>query len=151
MGDTCEAEPCLVVSTKNSKKKKRSSCLYKESPFPQSQPCVKDALVEGIVSIVEKEEKGYFWLQRYPDKVEEVGEMLKRNQGEPLGSGDARVGSPVVAEWEGNLYRAVVIKAKSGNRLLVHFVDWGNSDVVTKNQARTPLVTELQEPSLAIR
>ena len=146
--DSPEPEIDLVVPRNKSKKKKRN--LYKESPFPQSRPCVKGALVKGLVSNVE-EEKGYFWLQRDPDKVEEVGEMLKRSQDEPLGGGDVKVGSAVVAEWEGNLYRGVVNKAKSGSRLLVQFVDWGNSDVVTKNQVRCALATELQEPSLAIR
>ena len=156
--DSSEPGAELLVSKKKSKKKKRyGSALSEESPFPQPQPCVKGALVEGLVSTVEEDE-GYFWLQREPDKVDKVGEMLKRSRGEsfdnqdqPIGGGEElKVGSAVVAEWKGTLYRGVVT-GKSATRLQVCFVDWGNSDKVDKTRVRLALETELEEPSLAIR
>ena len=156
--DSSEPGAELLVSKKKSKKKKRyGSALPEESLFPQPQPCVKGALVEGLVSTVEEDE-GYFWLQREPDKVDKVGEMLKRSRGEsfdnqdqPIGGGEElKGGSAVVAEWKGTLYRGVVT-GKSATRLQVCFVDWGNSDKVDKTRVRLALETELEEPSLAIR
>ena len=156
--DSSEPVAELLVSKKKSKKKKRHSGLCEESPFPKSQPCLKGTLVEGRVSIIEEDAKRHFWLQREPDKVDEVSEMLERNpekssasQDQPIGGGeDVKVGSAVVAEWEGDLYRGVVT-GKSTTRLQVHFVDWGNSDMVSKTRVRLALEMELQEPSLAIR
>ena len=159
--DSSEPGADLGVSKKKSKKNKRHIGHREKSPFPESKPCGKGALVGGLVSFTDEDDKkGYFWMQRDSAKVDEVGEMLKRSQGENgvnqdqrvEGEGGVRVsvGSAVVAEWEDALYRGVVT-GKSGTSLQVHFVDWGNSDLVAKSRVRLALETELQEPALAIR
>lgn len=156
--DPSSSEPGTdLVSKKKSNKKKRHNDLHDKLPFPKAEPCGKGALVGGLISIIEEDKKGHFWMQRDPDKVTELGEMLKRNQREvgvnqPNGDEGVKVGSAVVAEWDedGTLNRGVVV-SKSGSRLQVHFVDWGNSDFVAKSRVRLAHETELQEPTLAIR
>ena len=140
----------LVESKKRPKKKKRHSGVYEKSPFPVSEPCGKGVLVECLVSFIEDDKKGHFWIQRDPDKVDEMGEMLKRSQDHSMGGEGVKEGSAVVAEWGGTLYRGVVT-GKSKTCLQVHFVDWGNSDFVDKCRVRLALETEVQEPSFAIR
>ena len=154
--DSSEPEAGLAVVKKKSRKKQMHSGLKEESPFPQPQPCVNGVLVQGLVSHIE-EDNGCFWLQRDPDKVDGVGDMLMKGQEESYGSqdtpikgGEIKMGSAVVAEWEGNLYRGVVT-AKVGSRLLVFFVDWGNADLVGEHKVRLALQTEMQEPQLALR
>ena len=80
----------------------------------------------------------------------EIVPREKRSQDTPIKGGEIKMGSAVVAEWEGNLYRGVVT-AKVGSRLLVFFVDWGNADLVGEHKVRLALQTEMQEPQLALR
>ena len=44
---------------------------------PSSQVCSLGSKVTGLVSYLE-EDNGFFWLQRNPERVEEIGESLER-------------------------------------------------------------------------
>ena len=97
--DSSEPEAELAVVKKKLRKKQMHSGLKEESPFPQPQPCVNGVLVQGLVSHIE-EDNGCFWLQRDPDKVDGVGDMLMKGQEEsyasqdtPIKGGEIKMGS----------------------------------------------------------
>ena len=46
--------------------------------------------------------------------------------------GSVGVGEMAVAHWQEAYYRALVVKEEKDN-LLLHFVDWGNTDWVSKS------------------
>ena len=98
--DSSEPEAELAVVKKKLRKKQMHSGLKEESPFPQPQPCVNGVLVQGLVSHIE-EDNGCFWLQRDPDKVDGVGDMLMKGQEESYGSQDTPIkGTSSVLMWE---------------------------------------------------
>ena len=119
--------------------------------LPLSQACNLGSDVTGTVSHLE-EEGGFFWLQRDPARVEEIGLLLER-EAEQLVEDQAclAVGDVVVAKWQGAFYRAVVLAENEEQDVLLHFVDWGNGDWVARSELRLAKQVEIQEPPLAIR
>ena len=123
-----------------------------------SPPCTVGDLVQGVVSSFE-EEKGFFWLQKDIVKVKDMSDTLKKKREKYFGYRDTSVqsltvgsGSAVIAEWEGNLYRGFVT-SETVEGVVVHFVDWGNSDLVARDRVCLALDedTDMKEAPLAIR
>ena len=116
-----------------------------------SQACNLGSDLTGTVCHLE-EEGGFFWLQRDPARVEEIGLLLER-EAEQLVEDQAclAVGDVVVAKWQGAFYRAVVLAENEEQDVLLHFVDWGNGDWVARSELRLAKQVEIQEPPLAIR
>ena len=109
--------------------------------------------VEGEVSHLE--EDGVFWLQMEPSKAKELGEQLDEEV-EVLTTTQIKEGAAVVATWgispgEVALYRGEVTRLCDNEELEVHFVDYGNSDVLQKNKVRPAAKGELALPPLAQR
>ena len=99
---------------------------------PSSQVCSLGSKVTGSVSYLE-EDNGFFWLQRNPERVEELGESLESQVVEcVVEQGSVGVGEMAVAHWQEAYYRALVVKEEEDN-LLLRFVDWGNTDWVSKS------------------
>ena len=119
--------------------------------LPPSQACNLGNDVTGTVSHLE-EEGGFFWLQRDPARVEEIAVLLE-SEAEQLVEDQPclAVGDVVVAQWQGALYRAVVLAENDIQDVLLHFVDWGNGDWVPRSRLRLAKQVEIQEPPLAIR
>ena len=120
--------------------------------LPPSQACSLGSDVAGTVSYLE-EEGGFFWLQRNPERVEEIGASLEREAEEVVEDQGcpAAVGDVVVAQWQEAFYRAVVLAANDEEDVLLHFVDWGNRDWLPRSRLRLAKHVEVQEPPLAIR
>ena len=116
-----------------------------------SQACNLGSDVTGTVSHLE-EEGGFFWLQRDPARVEEIGVLLE-SEAEQLVEDQAclALGDVVVAKWQGAFYRAVVLAGNDIQDVLLHFIDWGNGDWVPRSGLRLAKQMEVQEPPLAIR
>ena len=109
--------------------------------------------VEGEVSHLE--EDGIFWLQMEPSKAKELGEQLDEEV-EVLTTTQIKEGAAVVATWgispgEVALYRGEVTRLCDNEELEVHFVDYGNSDVLQKSKVRPAAKGELALPPLAQR
>ena len=119
--------------------------------LPPSQACNLGSDVTGTVSHLE-EEGGFFWLQRDPARVGEIGVLLE-TAAEQLVEDQAclAVGDVLVAKWQGAFYRAVVLAEHGEQDVLLHFVDWGNRDWVARSGLRLAKQVEIQEPPLAIR
>ena len=120
--------------------------------LPPLQACSLGSDVSGTVSHLE-EERGFFWLQRDPEKVEEIGMLLEREAGQIVKDQGclADAGDVVVAQWQEAFYRAVVLTNGEEEEVLLHFVDWGNQDWVSRSKIRLAGQEELEEPPLAIR
>ena len=118
--------------------------------LPPCQACSLGSAVTGTVSYLE-EEGGFFWLQRDPERVEEIGAKLEREAEQQLVEGFLAVGEVVVAQWQEAFYRAVVLATPGEEDVLLHFVDWGNQDWVPRSKLRLAKQEEVQEPPLAIR
>ena len=118
---------------------------------PSSQVCSLGSKVTGLVSYLE-EDNGFFWLQRNPERVEELGESLESQVVECVGGyqGPVGVGEMAVAHWQEAYYRALVVKEEEDN-LLLHFVDWGNMDWVSKSLVWPASLSGADESPLAIR
>ena len=115
--------------------------------------CCVGKWVEGEVSHLE--EGGVFWLQREPSKAKELGEQLDEEV-EVLTTTQIKEGAAVVATWgvspgEVALYRGEVTRLCGNEELEVHFVDYGNSDVLQKSKVRPAAKGELALPPLAQR
>ena len=108
--------------------------------------------VSGTVSHFE-EEGSFFWLQRDPEKVEEIGILLEKKAEQLEGNQNCPfVGDVVVAQWQEAFYRAVVLGVNEDNEnVLLYFVDWGNRDWVARSMLRLASQEEVQEPPQAIR
>jgi len=117
--------------------------------LPPIQACSLGSDVTGTVSYLE-EEGGFFWLQRDPERVDEIGALLER-EAEQLADGCLAAGVVVVAQWQEAFYRAVVLETTGEEDVLLHFVDWGNRDWVPRSKLRLAKHAEVQEPPLAIR
>ena len=105
--------------------------------------------MEGEVS--HQEENGVFWLQRKPDKARDLGEQLEEGV-EVLTTGkEMKVGVAVVASWDGAFYRGEVLEVCGEDDLTIHFVDYGNVDVVAKSTVRPAGKGELALPPLAVK
>ena len=66
-------------------------------------------------------------------RVEELEESLESQVVEcVVEQGSVGVGEMAVAHWQEAYYRALVVKEEKDN-LLLHFVDWGNTDWVSKS------------------
>ena len=117
--------------------------------LPPIQACSLGSDVTGTVSYLE-EEGGFFWLQRDPERVDEIGALLER-EAEQLADGRLAAGVVVVAQWQEAFYRAVVLETTGEEDVLLHFVDWGNRDWVPRLKLRLAKHAEVQEPPLAIR
>ena len=121
--------------------------------FKESDECCVGKWVEGEVSHLE--EGGVFWLQREPSKAKELEEQLDEEV-EVLTSTQIKEGAAVVATWgispgEVALYRGEVTRLCDNEELEVHFVDYGNSDVLQKSKVRPAAKGELALPPLAQR
>ena len=94
----------------------------------------------------------FFWLQRNPIRVEELEESLESPVVECVGGdqGSVGVGEMAVAHWQEAYYRALVVKEEEDN-LLLHFVDWGNMDWVSKSLVWPASLSGADESPLAIR
>ena len=64
--------------------------------------------------------------------------------------GSVGVGEMAVAHWQEAYYRALVVKEEEDN-LLLHFVDWGNMDWVSKSLVWPASLSGADESPLAIR
>ena len=120
--------------------------------LPPFQACNLGSDVTGTVSYLE-EEGGFFWLQRDPERVEEIGKSLEREAEQLVDQdqGGLAVGDVVVAQWQEAFYRAVVVATNGEEDVLLQFVDWGNLDWVARSKLRLAKQVEVQEPPLAIR
>jgi len=117
---------------------------------PSSQVCSLGSKVTGLVSYLE-EDNGFFWLQRNPERVEELGESLESQVVEcVVEQGSVGVGEMAVAHWQEAYYRALVVKEEEDN-LLLRFVDWGNMDWVSKSLVWPASLSGADESPLAIR
>ena len=121
--------------------------------FKKPDECCVRKWVEGEVSHLE--EGGVFWLQREPSKAKELEEQLDEEV-EVLTSTQIKEGAAVVATWgispgEVALYRGEVTRLCDNEELEVHFVDYGNSDVLQKSKVRPAAKGELALPPLAQR
>ena len=146
------------VKIEKTLKKKIGQKYFEDFPFPMSPPCTVGDLVQGVVSSFE-EEKGFFWLQKDIVKVKDLSDRLMKKREKYFGYRDTSVqsltvgsGSAVIAEWEGNLYRGFVT-SETVDGVVVHFVDWGNSDLVARDRVCLALDedTDMKEAPLAIR
>ena len=120
--------------------------------LPPLLACSLGCDVSGTVSYLE-EERGFFWLQRDPEKVEEIGLLLEREAVQMVKDQGclADAGDVVVAQWQEAFYRAVVLANGEDEKVLLHFVDWGNQDWVPRSKLRLAGQVEVEEPPLAIR
>ena len=121
--------------------------------FKKPDECCVGKWVEGEVSHLE--EGGAFWLQAEPIKAKELGEQLDEEV-EVLTTTQIKEGAAVVATWgispgEVALYRGEVTRLCDNEELEVHFVDYGNSDVLQKSKVRPAAKGELALPPLAQR
>ena len=117
---------------------------------PSSQVCSLGSKVTGLVSYLE-EDNGFFWLQRNPERVEELGESLESQVVNcVVEQGSVGVGEMTVAHWQEAYYRALVVKEEEDN-LLLRFVDWGNMDWVSKSMVWPASLSGAVESPLAIR
>ena len=121
--------------------------------FKKPDECCVGKWVEGEVSHLE--EDGVFWLQTEPSKAKELGEQLDEEV-EVLTTTQIKEGAAVVATWgispgEVALYRGEVTRLCDNEELEVHFVDYGNSDVLQKSKVRPAAKGELALPPLAQR
>lgn len=100
--------------------------------------------VQGQVSHTEED---VFWLQMEPDKVAGllVGDGFQACGGQRVGVGECVVGS-----WEGDWYRGVVIEEKE-TEVVVQFVDWGNSAILSRKNVRKSVEKEMAEPVGAVK
>ena len=146
------------VKIEKTLEKKIGQKHFEDFPFPMSPPFTVGDLVQGVVSSFE-EEKGFFWLQKDIAKVKDMSDRLKKKREKYFGYRDTSVqsltvgsGSAVIAEWEGNLYRGFVT-SETVEGVVVHFVDWGNSDLVARDRVCLALDedTDMKEAPLAIR
>ena len=117
--------------------------------FRAPEECLQGEWVEGEVS--HQEENGVFWLQRNPDRARDLGEQLEEGV-EVLTTGkEMKEGAAVVASWDEAFYRGEVLEVCGKDDLNILFVDYGNSDVVSKSMVRPAGKGELALPPLAVK
>lgn len=117
--------------------------------FKSIEGFLKGDWVEGEVSHQEEDE--VFWLQREPGKAKELGEQLEDGVEVITTGKEIKVGSAVVASWDGAFYRGEVLEVFGEDDLNILFVDYGNTDVVAKNMVRPAGKGELALPPLAVK
>ena len=115
--------------------------------FPPPDACKKSSWLEGLVSHLEDDQ---FWLQRNPDEVSAISAKLDEAEVQET-SEEVTEGVAVVAFWQDGFYRAEVKEVREDGCLLLHFVDWGNCDLVTRAEVRPVTPEELLEPVQAVR
>ena len=100
--------------------------------------------VQGQVCHTEEE---VFWLQTEPDKV---AALVVGDGGQGGGVHRLGVRECVVGRWEGDWYRGGVIEEKE-MKVVVQFVDWGNSATLSRQYVRKSVEKEMVEPVGAVK
>ena len=60
------------------------------------------------------------------------------------------VGEAVIGKWEGDWYRGLVVNKLKDN-VTVHFIDYGNSATLSKDDVRQATPENMEEPPVAIK
>jgi len=114
---------------KNNTKNKDDSRVFKIGSFPTMDVSpLMGKVVSGVVSHVNSGSE--FWVQFNESKVNRVSAMLE-NPGTKTVT--PSVGLAVVAQYDGAWYRGI-IEAIESEKVKVHFVDYGNTELLNKEE-----------------
>ena len=100
--------------------------------------------VEGLISHVKN--PFFCWLQRDSDGI---ADLVSGDVGE-LHAEHVGIGDCVTVRWEGEWYRGEVMDEK-GSKVVVHFVDWGNTETLTRTKVRKSVEGEIVKEVGALR